>query len=509
MDRFLPGGSVNKAARLRAAVQSGLRPRKETPAFMPAKELHEERKGSPTRRVFPRSLTCLRPLTTPRAVTPGSERRVSQISLLTATCIVVANMVGTGVFTSLGFQVGGLPSGFAILALWFVGGICALCGALCYGELAAALPRSGGEYHFLSRIYHPALGFLAGWLSATVGFAAPIAVAAMAFGTYFSHVVPHADPHLLSLGVVFAVTLVHLCGTRVGSGFQNVATTFKIVLILALIVAGVAMTGAQPLSFAPTANDPKLITSGSFAIGLVYVMYSYAGWNSSIYIAGEVRDPGRNLPRSLILGTAFVVVLYVVLNAVFLHAAPMSELANKQEIGQIAALHIFGEKGGRWMAGLISFGLISSISAMTWAGPRVTMTMGEDMGGLRALAAKNSQGVPARAMLTQLAIVVALLLTATFEKVVNYIQFSLAFCSFLTVLGVMVLRAREPDLPRPYKTWGYPLTPLLFLALSLWIMFFQLRYKPHEALAGLATMALGLAVYFLSRTKASPLPITP
>ncbi len=425
------------------------------------------------------------------------------ISLLTATGIVVANMIGTGVFTSLGFQVIGLPSGFAILALWLVGGICALCGALCYGELAAALPRSGGEYHLLSRIYHPAVGFLAGWLSATVGFAAPVAAAAMAFGTYFGHVIPQADPKVLSLLLVVVVTLVHLGGTRVGSGFQNVATGFKILLIFALIIAGIAMQAPQPVSFAPTARDPALIMSGAFAISLVFVMYSYAGWNASIYLAGEVRDPGRNLPRSLFFGTAFVVVLYVALNAVFLRAAPMPELAQKTEIGQIAAGHIFGEGGGRIMAGLISFGLISSISAMTWTGPRVTMTMGEDLPRLRWLAIQNSRAVPSVAMLLQLAVVVALILTATFEKVVNYIQFSLTACSFLTVLGLIVLRVREPALPRPYRTWGYPFTPLLFLAVSLWMMGFQLRDKPQEALAGLATMGLGLIVYFCSRANAS------
>lgn len=438
-------------------------------------------------------------------MTSGTERRAPQISLLTATCIVVANMIGTGVFTSLGFQVGGLPSGFALLALWFVGGMCAFCGALCYGELAAALPRSGGEYHLLSRIFHPAVGFLAGWLSATVGFAAPVAAAAMAFGTYFGHVMPGANPQMLSLAVVVSVTLVHLGGTKVSSGFQNLATSFKILLILALIGAGLAMNGAQPLSFAPTARDPALLVSGAFATSLVYVMYSYAGWNAAIYVAGEVREPGRNLPRALLFGTAFVVVLYVLLNATFLHAAPMSELFEKQEVGQIAAAHIFGERGGQWMAGLISFGLISSISAMTWAGPRVTMTMGEDMRGLGFLAVRNGRGVPARAMFAQLAFVILLLLTTSFEAVVNYLQFSLNFCSFLTVLGLIVLRVREPALPRPYRTWGYPVTPLIFLALSLWMMIFQLHNKPHESLAGLATMALGLAVYFVaSKRNAAP-----
>ncbi len=413
-------------------------------------------------------------------------------------------MVGVGVFTSLGFQVGGLPSGFTIIVLWLIGGICALCGALCYGELAAALPRSGGEYHFLSRIYHPAVGFLAGWLSATVGFAAPIAAAAMAFGVYFGHVVPGASPVVLSIAVVVVVTAVHLCGVRFGSLFQNVATSFKVLLILGLIGAGMMMAAPQTISFAPSARDPALIASAPFAISLVYVMYSYSGWNASAYIAGEVSDPGRNLPLSLALGTVFVIALYLALNAIFLRAAPMNEMAGQVDVAQVAARHIFGPDGGRLMAGLISFGLISSISAMTWIGPRVAMSMGEDNRALAFLAKKTSAGVPAVALGIQLAIVVALLLTSTFDKVVNYIQFSLTVCSFAAVLGVIVLRWRQPDLPRPYRTWGYPATPLLFLAISLWMMIHQLRERPWESGAGLLTLALGLGVYFLaSKTPAT------
>ncbi|MEA3208838.1 MAG: basic amino acid/polyamine antiporter, family [Chthoniobacter sp.] len=417
-------------------------------------------------------------------------------------------MVGVGVFTSLGFQVGGLPSGFTLLTLWLVGGVCALCGALAYGELAAALPRSGGEYHFLSQIYHPAVGFLAGWLSATVGFAAPVAAAAIAFAKYFSNVAPGLNPAVLSLAVVIGVTAVHLGGVKVGSVFQDVATTFKVLLILGLIVAGVAMTAPQALSFAPSARDLGLIRSAPFAISLVYVMYSYSGWNGSVYIAGEVRNPGRNLPLSLALGTVIVAALYLALNAVFLRSAPLRELDMQLDVGQVAATHIFGTTGGKIMAGMISFGLLSTISAMTWVGPRVAMSMGEDCRALEFLAPKTVRGVPAVAMLTQLAVVVVLILTATFEQVVNYILFSLTVCSFATVSGVFVLRYRQPNLPRPYRTWGYPVTPALFLAISLWMMVFQFRDKPKASLAGLATMAAGLVVYFISPTRPR-IPTTP
>lgn len=408
-------------------------------------------------------------------------------------------MIGTGIFTTLGFQVRALPSGFTILLLWLLGGVCAFCGALAYGELAAALPRSGGEYHFLSVVFHPAVGFLAGWVSATVGFAAPVALAAMAFGRYFTFVRPGVDPVTTSLVVVAVVSAVHLRGVGFGSAFQNAATLLKVLLIITLIGAGLAFGESQPVAFAPAASDWPLITSTPFAVSLVYVMYAYAGWNASTYVVGEIRDPARNVPLSLALGTFLVTVLYIALNAIFLHTAPMEELAGKLEVGHVAASHIFGKAGGRIMAGLICAGLVSSISAMTWVGPRVTMAMGEDFYLLAWLGRKTRNGVPAIAILAQASVVVTLLLTASFKTVLTYIQFSLTFCSFLTVLGVIVLRFTQPRLARPYKTWGYPLTPLFFLLVSAWMLWQVAWDRPRESLAGFATMLLGLALFALSK----------
>jgi APA family basic amino acid/polyamine antiporter len=423
---------------------------------------------------------------------------IRNVSLLTATSIVVAEMIGTGVFTSLGFQVGDLPTGFSILALWAVGGICALCGALCYGELAAALPRSGGEYHFLGTIFHPAAGFLAGWISATVGFAAPVALAAMAFGKYLGAVLPEAPPLLLSFGVLWVPTLVLLGGRHISSSFLNATTGLKIALILIVIAVAFAATQAQPISFLPVPGDGRLITSGPFAVSLVYVMYAYSGWNGATYIVGEVRDPARNLPLALGLGTALVMVLYLALNAAFLRSTPTAEMAGKVEVALVAGVHIFGPAGAKIMAVLICAGLVSAIGAMMWTGPRVAMTMGEDLRALGWLAYTTEQGLPKRAIFLQAIIASVLLLTASFEKVLTYVQFALLCSSFATVLGVIVLRFTQPELPRPYRTWGYPITPLIFLAISGWMMAHVIRSNPNESLAGLGTMALGLAIYFLS-----------
>src|SRR5215211_1863322 len=262
------------------------------------------------------------------------------IGFITACSIVIANIIGTGIFTSLGFQLNDIQSGFALLMLWVIGGIAALCGALCYGELAAALPRSGGEYHFLSKIYHPAVGFMAGFVSATVGFAAPVALAAMAFGHYFNGVFGTGSPVVLSFVIVWIVTIFHVGNLRIGSAFQNVSTLVKLLLVGALIGAGFFAPSKHPISFLPAHADKGAIFSGAFAIALVYVMYSYSGWNASAYISSEIKRPEKNVPRSLLAGTGMVIVVYVLLNAIFLATTPTEELKGQLEIALIASKHI-------------------------------------------------------------------------------------------------------------------------------------------------------------------------
>ena len=438
---------------------------------------------------------------------PSTEERgldLRTVSTVTAAAIAIADMIGIGVFTSLGFQVQGIPSAFSVLMLWVVGGIAALCGALSYGELAAALPRSGGEYNFLSRIYGRGIGFVAGWISATVGFAAPVALAAMAFGEYFQGIVPSAPPMLLGLGVVWIVGLVHLRGVGPGSTFHNASTALKLTLIVVLIFSGLLLGTPQPISFAPAASDLGYITGAPFAVGLVFVMYAYSGWNAATYIAGEIRHPQRSLPLAILIATLVVIALYVALNAVFLYTTPVDKMAGQVDVALIAGKQIFGDAGGRLVGALICLGLISSISAMIWIGPRVTMVMGEDIPMMRAFASKSQTGVPAVAILFQLCVTTLLMATRSFESVLDYIQFSLTFCSFLAVLGVIVLRVREPDLKRPYRMWGYPFTPAVFLAVTTYMMYYLIVERPWQSLASVATMLAGLLVYAFSLTQAPP-----
>jgi APA family basic amino acid/polyamine antiporter len=434
---------------------------------------------------------------------PDLQTQPRTVGFFTASGIVIANIIGTGVFTSLGFQLADIQSGFPLLMLWILGGIAALCGALCYGELSAALPRSGGEYHFLSEIYHPALGFMAGFVSATVGFAAPVALAAMAFGKYFQGVFNFGSPIVLSFVLTWIIALFHFGNLRHGSAFQNLWTIVKLLLIAALIGAGFMVEPKQPITFLPQSGNTMSIFSGAFAVSLVYVMYSYSGWNASSYIIAEVKQPERNVPRSLLVGTLVVIVAYVLLNGVFIATTPEAEMRNQVEIGLIAGKHIFGENGGRIVGAVICLGLVSAISSMTWIGPRVTMSMGEDHWLLRFLGRKNSQGVPTNAVILQWLIVNLLLLTGSFQGVVQYIQFALLLCSLLTVLGVIVLRITRPNISRPYRVWLYPMPPIIFATITTWMMIYLLRSQTTESIAGLLTALVGFLLYFCAGKRVS------
>lgn len=432
----------------------------------------------------------------------------TKVGLLTAIAIVVASMVGTGVFGSLGFQVAGIPSGFPIILLWLIGGVISFCGAVCYAEIASVFPRSGGEYHLLTKTWNPFIGFLAGWLSVTVGFAAPIALNATLMGTYLSSI--FGINHLaFSLPTVILVTLIHLGSLTFIGSFQQFFTYSKVVLILVIGVLGFSVGHSQGISFLPEEGDMELVTSGAFAISLIYVLYAYTGWNAATYMMDEVKKPERNVPLALLIGTLFVTVLYIFVNAAFLYSTPIDNIKGEPEVGLIAAQAILGPKGGMIMGILISFGLISSISSMVWAGPRVSAAIGRDYPALRFLKRTNKNGVPAIAILLQGAVVAVLVLSATFEQLINYVQSLLTISSLMVVTGIFFLRVKRPDIKRPYKAWGYPLTPAIFALTSGYVLWFQIKDRTVEFGWGITTLALGALVYaamihFSKRAKTKP-----
>ena len=409
-------------------------------------------------------------------------------------------MIGTGVFTSLGFQLLDIQSGFVILLLWLVGGVTALCGALSYAELAASLPRSGGEYNFLAEAYHPGAGFISGWISATIGFAAPTALAAITFGTYLSSVMPWLSVPWLATALIIAMAAAHATTRQASGATQRVSTYLKLVLIAGFCILGWTLTDApQDIEFLPAAGDGTLVVSGAFAVALIYVNYAYTGWNAATYLIDELDRPRETLSVVLLTGTAVVMVLYLLLNYTFLYAAPVDALAGKLEVGYVAAQYIFGETGAAIMGIVLALLLISTVSAMTLAGPRVLLVIGQDFRALRFLARSNAHGVPVVAILVQAGFAITFVLTATFESILVFAGFALGVSTLFTVAGVFVLRWRRPGLERPYRMPLYPLPPLVFLGLMGWTLIYLLVQRPMEGVAGLGMLAAGAAFYAVSR----------
>jgi basic amino acid/polyamine antiporter, APA family len=421
-----------------------------------------------------------------------------KIGYNTAIAIVIANMIGTGVFTSLGFQVLDIESGFAILMLWVVGGVLALCGALTYGEIGSAFPESGGEYNYLSKLYHPALGFLSGWVSVTVGFAAPIAAASVALSQYVTKIYPTVNAVILSVSVILVITVVHSVNLKAGSIFQRGFTWVKIICILMFIGFGLFYIPEHHTNFLPDRAGWKDIFSSAFATSLIYVTYAYSGWNAAAYISGEIKNVKKNLPKALFMGTLLVMLIYTVLNFVFLRTVPISELKGVVEVGYLSANKIFGVQVGQFMSLVIAILLVSTISAMILAGPRVMQSMGTNIKGLKFFATSNKSNIPYVAIFFQSAISIILVMTSSFEALITYVSFTLNIFTFLTVLGVFILRTKHKHISTSYKTPFYPVTPILFLIIIFWVSCYIVVNKPLESAMGLLTVAAGLVIYYVT-----------
>jgi APA family basic amino acid/polyamine antiporter len=421
------------------------------------------------------------------------ERNVTtqrSLGLTSATALVVANMIGAGVFTTSGFLLADLGSPLYVLMAWAVGGLQAALGALCYGALARRIPESGGEYLFLSRALHPAAGYVAGWLSLLVGFSAPLAAAAFAFGTYAKPWFGGAPPALAGTILILAFAVVHAVEVRRGAQVQNGAVLLKV----ALIVAFVAF--ALPKTSAPFAEASQPFPLAAYGVSLIWISFSYSGWNAAVYIGGEIRDPERTIPRSLILGTAIVTALYLALNAVFVLSAPPAELAGRLEVGRIAARAVGGAVLEEAVAGLIALVLVSSVSSLVMAGPRVYAQMAADGYLPRRLAVVS--GPPRAAIAVQAGLALFFLWSATFESLLTWIGFTLSLSTAAAVAALIILKTREGA---KMEVPGWPLVPWLFLAGVAAMTVFTVAQRPLESLVGLATIAAGLAAWRIHRKK--------
>lgn len=429
------------------------------------------------------------------------------LTLPHATALVVASMVGTGVFTTTGFMLADLRSPLLALGVWVLAGLLALAGAAVYAELGAMMPRAGGEYVYLTRAFHPAVGFLSGWISLLVGFAAPTAAAALAFGRYVQTVWPAVPVKVAALIVLAVMTALHTRNVRRGGVVQAVLTGLVLILIVAFIAVGFAVGFGAGFG-AGRADWGRLLASaeprpslGAVAVSLVYVAYSYFGWNAAAYVAGEIRDPHRTLPRALVGGTATVTVLYVALNAVFLAAAPVSALAGKVEIARIAAQALLGGRGATAIAALVALALAGSVSALCMTGPRVVQAMAEDGQFFRALGRVGPGGAPTAAVLLQGALAAVGIVTAAFEPLLIYAGFTLTLSAAATVAGAFVLRHREPAAARPHRALAWPLSGVAYLALAAFMTVFAMRERPTESLAGVATLLAGALAWLVWKRR--------
>jgi basic amino acid/polyamine antiporter, APA family len=440
------------------------------------------------------------------------QEQVRGIGLKSATALVIANIIGAGIFTSTGFQAGALGHPGYIFLLWIVGGILAICGALCYAELGASMPKAGGEYVYLRETYGPAMGFMSAFVSLFAGFAAPIASALKSLVRYATFFFPPlaADPTVfgvihvndwIAIALAWLLVAVHLRGMKGGIRFNDWITITKLAGIL-LIVFGALFVGSGHWSNLSKVTSTYQTLStvdkmGAFANSLIFVMFCYSGWNASAYVAGEIKDPRKNLPRSLLIGTGVVVILYLALNAVYFYGADAETLANKVEVGIVASRNLFGESGTALVTTVLSISLLASASAMTVAGPRVYYALGRDFSLFRAFSRTSSKtGAPVVSLLLQGLVTSLMILSGRVDQIQQYIGFTLTLFSSIAISCVIVLRKRRPEMNRPFLARGYPVTPLLFLSISVWTLIWNFRGRPMESMLALATVLAGGALFY-------------
>ena len=414
-----------------------------------------------------------------------------------ALAIVIANMIGTGVFTSLGFQLLAISSTTTILFLWFLGGICALCGALCYAELGSRHPASGGEYHFLTELIHPYAGFVSGVVSATVGFAAPIALAALTFGSYLEAAGAPVDPQWLATVLIVVLVAIHTRTHAESSAGQYYFTALKIVLIGFFILLALYQKPSYLDQIELSGAFFGELFSGEVAIALIYVTYAFSGWNAATYILGEMENPKRDLPRVLLLGCTIVALLYLALNAVFLMSAPISALRGEVEIGYVVARYLMGEQGALIVSIVLAGILISTVSAMVLAGPRALQRLGGDYRQFGFLGKLNAAGIPKNAIVILSGIALVFLWTSTFEQILIAAGLLMALNTFVTVLAVFVSRRRVESaaLGSSFAMPLYPLPALIFLLITGWTVIYTAVQFPVQVVAVVSLLVLGYPLF--------------
>ena len=447
---------------------------------------------------------------------PQSDLR-RKLGLLPLTNIVIANMVGAGIFTTSGLLMRDLGDPIIMIVLWIVGGIIALCGALSYGQLGAAMPEAGGEYVFLSKLFHPLLGFLSGWTSFVVGFSAPIAASSIGFSEYLSRAfpemldwtpftfVPAVPQKILAILVIVLFSFIHMRGIEIGARIQNYLTTMKVGLIVAVIVGGL-MFGAGDIGHFGEGSGFSFDFAGwkTLGLSLMWIMFAYSGWNASTYLGSEIRNPSKHLPLSLFAGTGIVIVLYVGVNLMLVYALSPSEMNGVLSIVGMAMGALFGHSMETIVSVLISFALFSSLSAFIILGPRVYYAMARDGVFLRSISYVHPRfQVPTRSIALQGAIASVMVLSGTFDQILTFMGFALSIFPLFAVLGVFRLK---PDVTGGFFTSGFRVAPILYMMTGLRILALAYLERPFESSIALATVVAGVPLYYILRLRSGHSP---
>jgi basic amino acid/polyamine antiporter, APA family len=429
-----------------------------------------------------------------------------KLGLFSVTNIVIANMIGAGIFTTSGLLMADLKDPMLMLWLWVFGGVLAFAGAMCYGEIGASIPKAGGEYAFLSHLYSPRLGFLSGWVSFIVGFSAPIAASSIGFSEYLYRALPHifdttflsveAMKKLYSILIIVIFTLVHLRGLEFGAKVQNYLTLLKIALVAGLILFGFSLGNGDISNFKYTAPESQsTIGWKTIGLSLMWIMFAFSGWNASVYIGSEIKKPERNIPLSLLIGTGIVAVLYLLLNILFIYAIPPREMENVISIGGLAIGNLFGADLEAFFSLLVAFALFSSISAFIILGPRVYFAMSSD-GHFFKFAAKvdSKYQVPVYSIIFQAIISVIIILSGTFDQILTYMGFSLGIFPIITIFGLFKLRKKGLS---KLKLPGYPVTPVLYILAGIIMLILSFLERPLESSIAILTILIGFPAYYL------------
>ncbi len=429
-----------------------------------------------------------------------------QLRLWDAVMIVVGNVIGVGIFTTTGFIARDIGDAWYLLAVWVLGGGLTLLGALTYGELGSAFPRAGGDYVFLREAYSPLAGFLVGWIGFFIINPGSIAALALGFSAYLLPLVygGAAAPPLLAksiaLLVILAFSSLNYFSLRWASRAQNLFGGLSLVTICVLVAAGFLWGQGQWGHFA--ANPGAASPADLFGPAMVSVFFTYSGWFVSAYVASEMITPQRTLPFSLIISSLIVTVVYVLVNVLYLYALPVEKMVGVVDIARLAASVLWGERASQLLAVVVMFAILSSLNSVVLTAPRIYYAMARDGLFPRRLGQPHpARQTPHWSIVSQALVSCLLVLAGDFYRLLSFTAFFMLLTSIATAAGVMILRQRRPDLARPYRVWGYPLTTLLFICAYAWIAVRIFLYNPGDALIGLAIALSGVPVYLIRRGR--------